>query len=224
MFGSKRPPRDDDPKRTRAKWFQSWAWTGASFVGGVGIGGLLLTELRLVPFLAILAGFGVYFTLAFLLPKALYGRAATTPAHDEAIPTSDDPRVDLLVEAHQHVATIGATRTQVPLPIGETIHILHAHAQAILEGVSAQPALLNANLRFFTYYLPSTADLVMDRIKLAPYAGAPRLTEIDQTLERLVQAFAGFEAAVRAPDLYSVDLDIELLDQSLDADLPELKP
>jgi hypothetical protein len=111
----------------------------------------------------------------------------------------------------------------MPIAIGETVSVLHRHALAIIDGVSSEPQKLTPVLRFFTYYLPSTADLVMDRIKLAPHAGSARLAEIDQTLMRLVEAFDGFQNAVLAPDLQSVDLDVELLDQALNADLEELK-
>ena len=214
------PDRDIQPKQP---WFKSWAWTGASFVGAVGIGLLLLTELRSGAVLAALGGLGAYYLLAFLIPQTLSGRPNEVPALTALEAHSDDPRVELLVEAHQHAATLSAARGQLPLEIGQTLDDLYQHAQAIIDGVSAQPQKLNPVLRFFTYYLPSTADLVMDRVKLAPHAGSARLGEIDLTLTRLVEAFAGFEAAVRAPDLASVDLDVELLEQALNADLQDLK-
>ena len=223
-MASKKPrSRGNDKNHKRVTWFKSWAWTVLSFLAAVGIGLLLLTELRAGALLAILAGLGVYFLMAFLLPSTLVSRDIVSGQVYGDVTHQNDPRVDLLVEAHQHVATISAARNHVPLAIWETLDVLHRHAQAIIDGVSAQPEKLNPVLRFFTYYLPSTADLVMDRIKLAPHAGSARLLEIDQTLERLVEAFAGFETAVRAPDLASVDLDVELLDQALKADLPELK-
>lgn len=202
-------------------------WTPFAFFGGLGLGFLALTEFRAGPIVAGLAGLGTYFLIAFVIPKRVKRPYADgsdeTQAPQGLTQVRDDPRVDLLVEAHQNAAMLAAAQTQMPLAIGETVHLLHRHAQAIIEAVTRQPEKLTPVLRFFTYYLPSTADLVMDRIKLAPHAGSTRLQEIDQTLARLVEAFAGFEKAVRAPDLQSVDLDVELLDQALDADLEDLK-
>jgi 5-bromo-4-chloroindolyl phosphate hydrolysis protein len=221
-FGLK-SQKPDAPKTTKARWFKSWTWTGASFVGSVGVGLLLLTEVRSGPVLATLAGLGAYYLLAFLLPQTLSGRDTKVGGSGQKLVDAQDPRVELLVEAHQHVATLAAARVHMPMSALATLDALHDHAASIIEEVSAQPEKLGPVLRFFTYYLPSTADLAMDRIKLASHAGSQRLAEIDQTLLRLVEAFAGFDAAVRAPDLESVDMDIELLDQALDADLEGLK-
>lgn len=218
------PSLKPDPVKTnKAQWFKSWAWTGTSFVASIGVGLLLLTETRSGAFLATLAGLGAYYLLAFLLPATLSGKDKRSLSDAPLQSDNQDPRVELLVEAHQHVAILGAARAQMPMAARATLDGLYGHATAIIDEVSAQPEKLGPVLRFFTYYLPSTADLVMDRIKLAPHAGSQRLAEIDQTLARLVEAFAGFDAAVKAPDLESVDMDIELLDQALNADLKELK-
>ncbi len=205
-------------------------WTLLSFAGGLSLGFLALTEFRAGPIIAGLGGLAAYFLIAFAIPKWLqrriYGdnRSSAIPLSSlDAVPSSDDPRVDLLVEAHQHAAILAAATQQLPLAVAASVDTLHKHAIAIIAAVSAEPSKLAPVLRFFTYYLPSTSDLVMDRIKLATHAGSTRLGEIDQTLLRLIEAFAGFEAAVLAPDLHSVDLDVELLDQALNADLEELK-
>jgi hypothetical protein len=136
---------------------------------------------------------------------------------------TDDPRVDLLVEAHTHLATLAATRPHLPAALALVTQSLESDGRAILESVTQTPEKLHSVLRFFTYYLPSTADLVMDRVRLAPHAGQARLEEIDHTLQRLMEAFAGFRAALLQPELTSVDLDISLLDTALDTDLEELK-
>ena len=217
------PDLDNEPEPKKVPWFTSWAWTCASFLGAGGVGLLLLTELRTGPVLATLGGLGAYYLLAFLLPQVFSGPPKGPNMMALAGSKPDDPRVELLVEAHQHAATLAGARAHVPLPVSQTLDTLYRHAQAIIEGISAQPEKLDPVLRFFTYYLPSTADLAMDRVKLAPHAGSARLTEIDQTLVRLVEAFAGFEAAVRAPDMASVDMDVELLEQALDTDLQDLK-
>ena len=193
----------------KSPWYKSWIWTSVSFLGSMGIGLLLLTEVRSGPVVAALGGLGAYFSLAFLVPQAMSGKTRLSKSRASGQSPPDDPRVNLLVEAHHHAATLAAVVPNLPLAVGQI--------------VTDAPEKLPPVLRFFTYYLPSTADLVMDRIKLAPHAGSARLTEIDQTLGRLVDAFKGFEQAVLSPDLQSVDLDIALLDDALDADFEALK-
>lgn len=207
----------------KSPWYKSWIWTSVSFLGSMGIGLLLLTEVRSGPVVAALGGLGAYFSLAFLVPQAMSGKTRLSKSRASGQSPPDDPRVNLLVEAHHHAATLAAVVPNLPLAVGQIVTDLNRHARLIIEAVSNAPEKLPPVLRFFTYYLPSTADLVMDRIKLAPHAGSARLTEIDQTLGRLVDAFKGFEQAVLSPDLQSVDLDIALLDDALDADFEALK-
>jgi hypothetical protein len=222
--------RDDLRRTARAKLARlvgSPAWTLLCFASGAGLGFLALTELRAGPLIAGLVGLATYFLLAFGVPKRLdrsvqggvefLDRAGNDPISDP------DPRVDLLVEAHQHTAFLAEAQSQLPLAVGEIVNTLHRHAIAIITGVSSEPDKLAPVLRFFTYYLPATADLVSDRIQLASQAGQSRLAEIDQTLTRLIEAFASFEAAVVAPDLQSVDIDMELLDKAMDSDIEALK-
>jgi hypothetical protein len=211
---------DQTPKPV---WFKSWLWTGCSFLGAVGVGLLLLTELRSGAVLAALGGLGAYFLLAFLLPQSLSGAGRVVQEPVLALTPDADPRVELLVEAHQHAATLAATAKEVPLDVGQSVSALSKQAHAIIEKVSESPEKLSPVLRFFTYYLPSAADLATDRVKLASHAGSARLLEIDQTLARLVEAFAGFEATLMSPDLKSVDLDIELLEDAIKADFENLK-
>lgn len=225
---SKRQDRRDRSRAGKSRFMATPGWTMASFLVGIGFGFLLLTELRAGAILAALGALGAYLLMAFGVPRrqaaiASVGPDAALSAKNGIAAPSDDPRVELLVEAHQHAATLGAARLHMPPAIATNVDALHRHSLAIIKHVTTAPEKLTPVLRFFTYYLPSTADLVMDRIKLANHAGSARLEEIDQTLSRLVEAFAGFEAATLEPDLHSVDLDIELLDQALKADLEELK-
>jgi 5-bromo-4-chloroindolyl phosphate hydrolysis protein len=219
---AKRKVRQEVPAKASGL-FNSSLWTGISFGASAFLGFMLLTELRVGPIVAGVAGLAAYGFLAYVIPARVRPNTPGNLSSSGPSPPSNDPRVELLVEAHQHAATLSAAKSQLPLKIGEISHRLSADAHAIIDAVTAQPEKLAAVVRFFTYYLPSTADLVMDRVKLAPHAGRERLSEIDQTLVRLTEAFAGFKAAVLQPDLESVDLDISLLDDALDAELEDLK-
>jgi hypothetical protein len=222
--------RDGRPKKSNAsargklaRFTYSGAWTALSLGFSTLIGFALLAELRVGPIVAGIVGLGAYALLAYGVPYRL-GR--TTRGEDIVTisdPPYEDARVELLVEAHQHIAVLSGAKQNLPLALGDPLNQLHARATSILEEVTANPEKLNSVLRFFTYYLPSTADLAMDRVKLAAHAGNERLNEIDQTLFRLVDAFKGFEQVVLTEDLQSVDLDIELLEEAINADFEGLK-
>lgn len=209
-------------KESQGSFFYSLSWMGISLVFAALIGGAALLEFRSGPIIAALLSLATYGFLAYALPNRL-GRRLMVSTSKLASNSVDDPRVDLLVEAHQYVKTLVDALPALPLGVGDTVSQLAMDGGIIISAVTDEPSKLAPVLRFFTYYLPSTADLVTDRIKLAPHAGDARLQEIDQTLARLKEAFAGFKTAIIKPDLNSVDIDISLLDDALDADLEDLK-
>jgi 5-bromo-4-chloroindolyl phosphate hydrolysis protein len=215
-------PQTSDAIRKKLRGFVgSAAWTGLSFAVAAFVGVVALVEMRAGPLVAGLVGLGIYGFMAYVLPNRV------TRQTDEAATLTEekisDPRVELLAEARQHLATLAKQSPKIPAAMKAVIKKLCDEGTTITDTVTESPEKLTAVLRFFTYYLPATADLVQDRIKLAPHAGTERLAEIDQTLVRLGDAFAGFRAAVMEPDMASVDLDITLLDDALDADLEDLK-
>jgi hypothetical protein len=199
----------------------SGLWTLISFALAGLLGFLALVELRSGPLIAAFLGLGAYGFLAYVLPK----RARAGQAEPAAMAQGDklDARGELLVEARQHLATLSKPHTKLPASVRAIVKRLAEEGNSVTDAVTEAPEKLTSVLRFFTYYLPATADLVEDRVKLAPHAGAGRLAEIDQTLGRLLEAFSGFRAALLEPDLASVDVDITLLDDALDADLEDLK-
>jgi 5-bromo-4-chloroindolyl phosphate hydrolysis protein len=222
-----RSPRDkaSSPQQGGAlrRFIASGAWTGVSFACAILLGLAALLELRSGPFIAGGLGLAVYFLMAYVVPSRMGGQNQVTLDASRGTLPSEDPRVDLLVEAHQHLASLTSAYTSLPTPLQPIVAKLASDGGVITEAVTQAPEKLSAVLRFFTYYLPATADLVSDRLKLADHAGLSRLAEIDATLVRLGEAFDAFRVAVLEPDLTSVDLDITLLDDALDADLEELK-
>jgi 5-bromo-4-chloroindolyl phosphate hydrolysis protein len=215
-------PKNRDVIRTKLRGFVgSAAWTGLSFAVASFVGVAALVEMRAGPLVAGLVGLGIYGFMAYVLPTRVARQVGDQSAQDDA--QNKDPRVELLVEARQHLATLAKQSPKIPAAMKAVIKKLCDEGTIITDAVTESPEKLSAVLRFFTYYLPATADLVQDRIKLAPHAGTERLAEIDQTLVRLSDAFAGFRTAVMEPDMASVDLDITLLDDALDADLEDLK-
>lgn len=215
---AKPPSNSGKPRRARAG--TSWWGILGSLAASLVVGGALLVEVRSGPIVAGLVALSLYGFLTVGLPRLIQRKAtADLPSPPELDPEDDDPRHALMVEAHQHLMSIRAAIPVVPLDVGHVLDALVRHGLTILDTVASHPEKLNPILRFFTYYLPATADLVSDRQKLEAHAGQARLQEIDQTLARLQEAFASFERAVVEPDLASVDLDIELLDRALKDDL-----
>ena len=213
------PPSDSQKPRRNGAGTSWWVIFG-SLAASLAIGGALLVELRSGPIVAGLVALSLYGFLTVALPKLIQRKVIPDePSPPELDPDDSDPRHALMVEAHQHILAIRAAIPAVPLPVGQVLDALVRHGLTILDTVASQPEKLNPILRFFTYYLPATADLVSDRLKLEAHAGQARLAEIDHTLGRLQEAFASFERAVVEPDLASVDLDIELLDRALKDDL-----
>lgn len=214
-----KPPSNSEKPRRGGAGISWWVIFGSLAVS-LAVGGALLVELRSGPIVAGLVALSLYGFLTVALPKLIRRKTALDePSPPELAPEDDDPRHALMVEAHQHLMSIRAAIPAVPLDVGHVLDALVRHGLTILDTVASQPEKLNPILRFFTYYLPATADLVSDRLKLEAHAGQARLSEIDQTLGRLQEAFASFERAVVEPDLASVDLDIELLDRALKDDL-----
>ncbi|GIU67827.1 5-bromo-4-chloroindolyl phosphate hydrolysis family protein [Candidatus Phycosocius spiralis] len=207
-------------KRTPTKQPTSW-WVvfGAMWLS-LGLGAALLTEVRTGPFVAAVSALGLYVLLTVIVPRQWHKRQSRLPelAVEKEI-VLDDPRQALLVEANQQTQMIHQAINQVPFGLRRTLHALVRHSLVIIDATANAPEKLNHVLRFFTYYLPATANLVSDRLKLEVHAGQARLSEIDNTLVRLEAAFANFEHVVLTPDLDSVDMDMALLDKALKDEL-----
>jgi hypothetical protein len=216
--------KPDNGDKVRAKlngFVGSGAWTAISFGVAAFVGVAALVEMRAGPLIAGLVGLSIYGFMAYVLPARAKRNAGEQLKQADV--ASADPRVDLLVDARKNLAILAKPSPKLPAEMKAIVKKLAEDGTIITDAVTENPEKLNAVLRFFTYYLPATADLVQDRIKLAPHAGSDRLAEIDHTLERLLEAFSGFRAAILEPDLEAVDLDVTLLDDALDADLEDLK-
>jgi hypothetical protein len=174
------------------------------------------------PFGALSAFLVLFYGLAFEVPKQfeLWEKRQAQARALKNQPT--DPRQQVFHEAYSQVSILARARKKLPDSVREDVTRLHASAKAIVDSSFKSPHRLAPIMRFFTYYLPSTADLVRDRLKLGDRAGSDRLAEIDAMLGRLVAAFDAFETAALAPEMASVDMDVELLGKALSVDLDEM--
>jgi hypothetical protein len=198
-----------------------WAWRyfvllGAGWLSASFVWHLAGSFVAWGVFCALLYGLGIAF------PKRFGVWLRSDPDADAAKLTSTNPHAQILAETYRHIGALARARHRLPADVSTNVTHLHAHAKAIADQTTKNPQKFALIMRFFTYYLPSTADLVTDRLKLEGHAGSDRLIEIDSMLARLVGAFAAFESAALAPELDSVDLDVELLGKALSIDLDEM--
>jgi hypothetical protein len=205
---------------TRRHGGGSWAAVGgaALLAGLIGFG--LLVEARTGPLVAAAAALGAYFAIVAALDRLLPARPRPpVAAPDAAAPAdADEPLVTLLADAEVCAARLDAASKALRGATGLQVADIAVRARALVRRVMEDPGRLDPVLRAFTYYLPAAADLAEDRARLSEAAGTARLNEIDATLARLAEAFAGFERAALEPDLRDVDIDLRLLDQALKSD------
>jgi hypothetical protein len=103
--------------------------------------------------------------------------------------------------------------------LGENLQKIVQHAENIERDLLRAPHKLSQVQRIFTYYIPSTQDLLIARGKAQANNDATKLAEIDTMFSRLALAYQDFAQKMHGEDARSVDIDIKLLDQSLAQDL-----
>jgi 5-bromo-4-chloroindolyl phosphate hydrolysis protein len=149
---------------------------------------------------------------------------ATSP--DQVMPNHEplgDAVDTLMTEARRDLGAMSDLLADLPVALRLPVKHLLSDGHAIVAAVKEDPDRLAPVLRFFTYYLPSTLELLKDRTTLSSVAGQERIKEIDLMVGRLVAAFDGFRTATIEPELASIDLEMGLLDSALSADFDETK-
>jgi hypothetical protein len=209
--------------RKSARGYVRSGWFPASiFLASIGLLYLFLHFNAPEGFYSIF-GFLTFLFFASFLPKMMHDTKKEVAQAAALAQANMDARQKLIVEAYHHAGVLARARAKLPDLVSATVEKLHAHTKAILKIIGTNWHEVTPIVRFFTYYLPETTHLVTARLSLSPQMNAERLNEIDATLARLVEAFAAFEAAARAPDLESIDLDIRLLDQALKTEIDGLR-
>jgi hypothetical protein len=216
-----KPRRKGTQSGLVSRLLQSWMFPAATFLATLATFYLLI-RLKAASELYSVLGVMLFASIASFLPMMMKDVRKEITKQKLVDDANMDARQRLIIEAYRQTGVLGRARAKLPAEIATHVDTLHGHAKAILKIIDNKLSETTPILRYFTYYLPETANLVTARLKLSPQLAQDQIDEIDQTLQRLIEAFAAFEAAARAPDMKSVDLDIKLLDQALQSELDQM--
>lgn len=138
------------------------------------------------------------------------------PAGRPAASPNQAVHLKVIADAQPALIRIKAAAGVAQGGLGDQLRRIASTADQIARALEADPARLAEVQRAFTYYLPSAADLIGARGGLVASGDTARVAEIDTMIGRLDAAFADFLAKMQGQDARAIDIDIRLLEQSLD--------
>lgn len=100
--------------------------------------------------------------------------------------------------------------------LGGRLRNMVSKVRDVEAGLKSDPSRLSDVQRLFTYYLPATADLLAARGSVAASGDEKRLAEIDMMIGKLDLAYCDFADRLKGHDVRNLEIDLRLLDQSLD--------
>jgi hypothetical protein len=122
----------------------------------------------------------------------------------------------VIAEAEPSLVRLEAAASVAEGELGARLRNMVARVKEVEMGLRQDPSKLSDVQRLFTYYLPATADLLGARGAIAGGAEPARLAEIDAMIGKLDLAYTDFASRLRGHDARSLEIDMRLLDQSLD--------
>lgn len=139
---------------------------------------------------------------------------------DDEAPPAPAPKPlihrEIIRDAKADRARLEAAASVADGTLGARLRNMVAMVKEVEAGLEADPSRLSDVQRLFTYYLPATADLLAARGAIAGSTDQARLAEIDTMIGKLDLAFTDFSQRLKGHDARTLDLDLRLLDQSLD--------
>ncbi|MCA3694368.1 hypothetical protein [Aquidulcibacter sp.] len=145
--------------------------------------------------------------------------AARARANGEALPAPEAPpklHQAVIEDAKPALVRLEAAASVAEGELGARLRNMVARVKEVEMGLRQDPSKLSDVQRLFTYYLPATADLLSARGAVAGGADPARLAEIDTMIGKLDLAYTDFASRLRGHDARSLEIDLRLLDQSLD--------
>jgi hypothetical protein len=128
---------------------------------------------------------------------------------------------ELLADAEpDHDRLIAAARAIKNKPVAASVKHLAELAVDIGKKLRQRPENVGKVSRFFTYYLPRSADFAEGYSKLEQLRSQDRarMTDAEDMLRKLEQAFAHYADSLVETDLGGLDVHMKLLRQSLESD------
>jgi 5-bromo-4-chloroindolyl phosphate hydrolysis protein len=123
---------------------------------------------------------------------------------------------DLMLSAKHDIGRIrGAAGAIEDAAVARQFMALANEAEAIHARLLAEPVKLGLARRYFSSYLPRTADLAQGYHRLRKDGVQDRRTKLIDVLYRLEAAMKEQKESLSAPDLSRVDADIRILTQDL---------
>jgi hypothetical protein len=123
----------------------------------------------------------------------------------------------------QIIADAGPARTHLEASaniaegdLGARLRNMVARVKDVATGLENDPSRLSDVQRLFTYYLPATADLLSARGGVSASGDTKRQAEIDAMIGKLDLAYTDFADRLKGHDARSLEIDLRLLDRSLD--------
>ena len=145
--------------------------------------------------------------------------AARARANGEVLPAPEAPpklHQAVIADAKPALVRLEAAASVAEGELGERLRNMVACVREVDMGLRQDPSKLSDVQRLFTYYLPATADLLAARGAVVGGADPTRLAEIDAMIGKLDLAYTDFASRLRGHDARSLEIDMRLLDQSLD--------
>jgi hypothetical protein len=145
--------------------------------------------------------------------------AARARANGEALPEPEAPpklHQAVIEDAKASLVRLEAAASVADGDLGQRLRNMVACVKEVEMGLRENPSKLSDVQRLFIYYLPATADLLGARGAVAGGGDPARLAEIDAMIGKLDLAYTDFASRLRGHDARSLEIDMRLLDQSLD--------
>lgn len=105
----------------------------------------------------------------------------------------------------------------------QVTHLVDLFRQTISQ-VTREPERLGSVRRLLTFYAPKAAEIAdgYAEIESSPRPDSARLTRTAESLKKLDDAWAHFSDKLAEPDRTNLDIELDVLDQSLKSDMEKL--